>query len=200
MTLSTKVAEPIANMLELDRLGRFAGIGAVTVLSILMLVIVSFAGGLVARTKLGGRITGWLEGSLLANIPYYQMIKSMAVGFTQIKNAGGLKPALVSIEDGWQLGYLLESLENGWVAVFLPQAPTPMSGNVMYLPTDRVRPLDISMISSDGGCEGPRGRLQRSASRCRSATDDGQPLRSGHSARIRPACPSCDSVAHRGKD
>ena len=122
MTLSTKVAEPIANMLELDRLGRFPGIGAVTVLSILMLVIVSFAGGLVARTKLGGRITGWLEGSLLANIPYYQMIKSMAVGFTQIKNAGGLKPALVSIEDGWQLGYLLESLENGWVAVFLPQA------------------------------------------------------------------------------
>jgi uncharacterized membrane protein len=148
MTLSTKVAEPIANMLELDRLGRFPGIGAVTVLSILMLVIVSFAGGLVARTKLGGRITGWLEGSLLANIPYYQMIKSMAVGFTQIKNAGGLKPALVSIEDGWQLGYLLESLENGWVAVFLPQAPTPMSGNVMYLPTDRVRPLDISMIQA----------------------------------------------------
>jgi hypothetical protein len=33
----------------------------------------------------------------------------------------------VSIEDGWQIGYLLEQLENDWVAVFLPQAPTPMS-------------------------------------------------------------------------
>ena len=30
---------------------------------------------------------------------------------------------------GWQIGYLLEPLANGWVTVFLPQAPTPMSGN-----------------------------------------------------------------------
>ena len=27
--------------------------------------------------------------------------------------------------------------------VGLPQAPTPMSGNVMYMPSDRVRLLDI---------------------------------------------------------
>jgi hypothetical protein len=37
-----------------------------------------------------------------------------------------VNPALVSIEGGWQIG--LEPLENGWVTVFLPQAPTPMSG------------------------------------------------------------------------
>ena len=80
--------------------------------------------------------------------PIIRWSRAWPEGFTQIKNADGLKPALVSIEDGWQLGYLLESLENGWVAVFLPQAPTPMSGNVMYLPTDRVRPLDISMIQA----------------------------------------------------
>ena len=46
------------------------------------------------------------------------------------------------------MGYLLESLENGWSSVFLPQAPTPMSGNVMYLPADRVRPLDITMVDA----------------------------------------------------
>ena len=93
-------------------------------------------------------------------------------GFAHIKNAGGLKPTLVSIENGWQLGDSLESLEDGWVAVFLPQAPTPMSGNVMYLPTDRLRPLDISMIQAMAA---PRNRLGRSASRCRSAADDGGP-------------------------
>ncbi len=38
------------------------------------------------------------------------------------------------IEGGWQMGYLLETLENGWLSVFLPQAPTPMSGNVMQDP------------------------------------------------------------------
>jgi uncharacterized membrane protein len=28
------------------------------------------------------------------------------------------------------------------------QAPTPMSGNVMYLPAGRVRPLDITMVDA----------------------------------------------------
>jgi uncharacterized membrane protein len=46
------------------------------------------------------------------------------------------------------MGYLLEPLEKGWVTVFLPQAPTPMSGNVMYLPADRVRPLGITMVQA----------------------------------------------------
>ena len=50
--------------------------------------------------------------------------------------------------DGWQIAYLLEPLENDWVTVFLPQAPTPVSGNVMYLPADRVRPLDITMVQA----------------------------------------------------
>ena len=52
------------------------------------------------------------------------------------------------IEDAWQIGYQLERLENDWVAVFLPQAPSPMSGNVMYLPANRTRPLAITMIQA----------------------------------------------------
>ena len=72
----------------------------------------------------------------------------MAEGLAHVENAKSVHPALVSIEGGWQIGYLLEPLENGWVAVFLPQAPTPMSGNVMYMPADRVRPLGITMVQA----------------------------------------------------
>jgi uncharacterized membrane protein len=59
-----------------------------------------------------------------------------------------VKPALVNIEDGWQIGYVPELLDNGWVAVFVPQAPTRISGNVMYLPAERVKALDISMMQA----------------------------------------------------
>jgi hypothetical protein len=59
-----------------------------------------------------------------------------------------LKPVLVNIEEGWQIGYLLESLQTGWVVVFVPHAPTPMSGNVMYLPEGCVRPLSVSMVEA----------------------------------------------------
>ena len=72
----------------------------------------------------------------------------MAEGLAHVESTSGLKPVLASIEDGWQIGYLLEKLENDWVAVFLPQAPTPMSGNIMYLPSNRVRPLGITMVQA----------------------------------------------------
>jgi uncharacterized membrane protein len=147
MRLAAKVAQPISDKLRLDQLGDLSGIGAVTVLAVLVLIVVSFAAGIVARTDLGGRISRWFENSLLGGLPQYQLLKSMAEGLAHVESTS-LTPALVSIEDGWQLGYLLETLENGWVAVFLPQAPTPMSGNVMYFPAERVRPLGITMIQA----------------------------------------------------
>ena len=148
LRLVKRIAEPISHSFHLDQLGHVAGVGAATALSVLALVIISFAAGIVARTAVGKRITHWSETSVLGRLPHYQLVKSMAEGLAHIESASSLKPALVSIEDGWQIGYLLEQLEDNWVAVFLPQAPTPMSGNVMYFPSSRVRPLDITMIQA----------------------------------------------------
>jgi hypothetical protein len=89
------------------------------------------------RSPLQPRHTVCRKGSS----PDLRLVKSVAEGLAQIENAEDLKPVLVNIEDGWQIGYLLETLQKGWVTVFLPQAPTPMSGNVMYLPAERVRML-----------------------------------------------------------
>ena len=146
--LAAKLAKPISDQLDLQQLGDLAGIGIVTILSALLLVLVAFAAGMAARTYLGERITRWFESSLLGRLPQYQMVKSMAEGLAQLEKTTGIKPALISIEGGWQIGYLLEPLENGWLSVFLPQAPTPMSGNIMYFPADRVRPLDMTMVEA----------------------------------------------------
>ena len=144
MQVAGKVAQPISALLP-DAL---TGAVVATGLAVLLLVLVSFLAGLVARTNAGRRTMRLFENSLLGGIPQYQLVKGMAEGLAQVENAEGVKPALVSIEGGWQIGYLLEPLENGWVTVFLPQAPTPMSGTVMYLPADRVCPLDIPMAKA----------------------------------------------------
>jgi uncharacterized membrane protein len=136
LRLAAKLAQPISDQLDLQQWGDLAGIGIVTILSALLLVLVAFAAGVAARTYLGERISRWFESSLLGRLPQYQMVKSMAEGLVQLENASGIKPALISIEDGWQIGYLIEPLEDGWLSVFLPQAPTPMSGNRMYFPGD----------------------------------------------------------------
>src|SRR5262245_53794454 len=139
-------AKPISHMLRAETV---IGPYGESALAILILILVSLLAGLVARTGGGRRIMRWSENSLLGGLPQYQLVKTMAEGLAQAENAKqGVRPGLSSIEDGWQIGYLLESLENCWVTVFLPQAPTPMSGNVMYLPASRARPLDIPMIQA----------------------------------------------------
>jgi uncharacterized membrane protein len=145
MRLAGKIAEGISKFLRVDEA---IGAGEVTVLAVLVLVIISFAAGLIARTRGGKRIIRWSENSLLGGLPQYQLVKSMAEGLAQVESAESVSPILVSIEGGWQIGYLLEPLENGWFTVFLPQAPTPMSGNVMYMPADRIRSLEITMVQA----------------------------------------------------
>ena len=143
--LAGVVTQPISSFLTLDEV---VGPAGEKLLAIAGLVLVTIVAGLAARTGFGGRLRHGFERSFLGGLPQYQMIKSMAEGLAQVEKAEGVSPALVCIEDGWQIGYLLEPLGRGWVAVFLPQAPTPMSGNVMYFPTERVRALEISMAEA----------------------------------------------------
>lgn len=148
MRMIVRIAQPLSDGLGLDQLGEVGGVGAATILGILVLVVISFAAGLLARTLRGRRTSRRFEESLLGGLPHYQMLKSMVESLVQLENSTDIKPALVSTEDGWQIGYRLETLHDGWVAVFLPQAPTPMSGNVMFFPEERIRSLDMSMVQA----------------------------------------------------
>jgi len=145
MALAGKIAGPVAAAFPEHRI---AGVAVATIIAALLLLLLSFLAGLFARTGVGRDLARWLEDSLLGNLPQYRMVKTMAEGLAQIEDSQNLRPALVSIEGGWQLGYLLEEVRAGWVAVLLPQSPTPMSGNVMYMPAERVRLLDMPMAEA----------------------------------------------------
>ncbi len=140
LAFASHLATPIANLFPEFSL---LGLGAKTLIGIVLLILIAFGAGLLARTELGKMGRDWIEDTLLNAIPQYQMVKSMVEGYAAIENAEGLKPLLISIEGGWQIGYLLEEIQEGWVSVFVPQAPTPTSGNVMLLPSARVRELDM---------------------------------------------------------
>jgi uncharacterized membrane protein len=142
MQFAAKVAVPIAKLFPSSQLG---GVAVVTLIAALVLLLVAFLAGLAARTALGRRMTGWFEDSILGGIPQYRMVKTMAEGLAQVEDDTTLKPVLVFIDDVWQVAYRVEDLHDGWVAVFVPQAPTPMSGNVLFVQAARVRPLDIPM-------------------------------------------------------
>ena len=70
------------------------------------------------------------------------------------ENAAGLESknlkevVLVDIEEVWQIGFLIERLDDDLNAVFIPGAPNPMSGDVVFVKWDRLKILDISGISA----------------------------------------------------
>ncbi|MGH9256527.1 MAG: hypothetical protein ACRD3C_18360 [Vicinamibacterales bacterium] len=116
--------------------------------AVVALVAASFVAGLVAHTTPGKRCSRWIEEHLLGGLPHYRMVKSMADGLMTIERAEDVQVVLANIEEAWQLAFVFERLPNGWLAVLLPQAPTPMSGTLMYLPPERVRPTGLTMTQA----------------------------------------------------
>lgn len=142
MQFAGKVAKPVASLFPAAGI---AGIAAATLAAALVLLLIAFLAGIVARSAPGRRLSAWFEESILGGLPQYRMVRTMAEGLAQVESGTGMRPVLVHNDDGWQLAYRLEELPGDWVAVFLPAAPTPMSGNILYVKASKLRPLDIGM-------------------------------------------------------
>jgi len=65
--LASKVVWPISHTLHFDH--TISGVGTATILAVVLLITISFAAGIVARTNGGRRISRWFENSLLGGLP-----------------------------------------------------------------------------------------------------------------------------------
>ncbi|MFG1453350.1 DUF502 domain-containing protein [Xanthobacter sp. V2C-8] len=139
------LARPVSHLMPVEN---YVGVSGESVIGLLLILLLAFGAGFAASTRHGRRVTRFWENSLLGGVPQYQLVKSMAEGLTQVESLAGVSPVLVSRDGGWQLGYRLEDIPEGWVAVFVPRAPTPMSGELFYVPKDRVVPLNIPMAQA----------------------------------------------------
>jgi uncharacterized membrane protein len=53
------------------------------------------------------------------------------------------QPALAEIEDALVPAFIVEELDDGRFAVFVPSVPTPLAGAIYILTAARVHPVDI---------------------------------------------------------
>lgn len=142
--ITSKLVEPLAaNLPE----GLF-GIGMIRLLAITAIVLFCFLAGLFARTNVAKRFGDWLESAVLANVPGYTIIKSISESMTGIEQSTGHEAVLARIEDAWQVAFLVERIEGGHVAVYVPGAPNPASGSVYFMTEDRIKPLDMPMANA----------------------------------------------------
>jgi uncharacterized membrane protein len=105
--------------------------------ALLILMLICFVAGLLARTQAAHRSINWLEHSILGYVPGYKFINTM------VKNMTGLEEkemdiVLARVDDGWQLSFLIEQINNDMYTVFVPDVPNPWSGSVYHLEKDKI--------------------------------------------------------------
>ncbi len=116
-----------------------------TIASVLVLVGVCFAAGLLARTEAAQALVDRLETRILTRIPFYTVLKTRAEALLQAEQVGSLKPVVVRLDDAWQLALEVERVGEEYVAVFVPGSPDPWAGAVLVVEVNRVSEIDVSI-------------------------------------------------------
>jgi uncharacterized membrane protein len=120
-----------------------------TLIVSLLLLAVSFLAGLIASTVIGQRTTDWLEAKLLSRVPGYSMIKNMAAdaadNIARIEAGRRVKVVYVRVEEGWRLGFVTDQVSDNLYAVFLPDAPSAFSGELLFSPREQFVDSDFTI-------------------------------------------------------
>jgi uncharacterized membrane protein len=140
--LMLKVARPVDDLIPIESIG---GIAFANLLALLAILVVCFVAGVIARSPPAKKFYRAIDNGLLA-IPGYAFIKaytdSMKLGQAEAKS---MQPVLVRFDDNSQLGFEIERLDNDQVVIYLPGAPDPWAGTVVYFHVDRVKKLELSV-------------------------------------------------------
>jgi len=138
-----KMAEALAPFFGIQSL---AGGLAVEILAIIVAVLLCFAAGLLARRASARRMREKLDSVLLTSFPGYAFIKGFAENMRQTEESSGtLVPVLVRFDDYEQVAFETERDGSGKVAVYLPGAPNPWSGTIVYVSDERVSALQMTL-------------------------------------------------------
>ncbi len=130
---------PLANYIDAST---FAGYAVVDLLALAVLLLVSLFAGLLARSPVFDNFYRKIDAIILQVFPGYSWIKGMTGSFSDSEAEQSLKSVAVIQDDAVQIGYEVERVADGWVAVFLPDAPNTRSGSVAFFTDDRIVPLD----------------------------------------------------------
>jgi uncharacterized membrane protein len=111
----------------------------------LLLIAIALLAGLLAGTSLGQSVTRGLERLVLGKVPGYTLIKSLALGTVGKTTDDDVKVVLVTLDDAWLFGFLIERQADGMLTVFVPSAPSPTSGSLYFFRDDQVRFTDLKV-------------------------------------------------------
>ncbi|MGB5359889.1 MAG: DUF502 domain-containing protein [Eudoraea sp.] len=140
-----KLVAPIADKIPIEAIG---GITISRIIALLILLLVCFIAGLFAHTKKIKELRKWIETNILSHIPGYTLLKGMTESAAGIESDDLKDVVLVNIEEVWQIGFLMDKIDDELCSVYIPGAPNPMSGDVFFVKNERLKILDLPELSA----------------------------------------------------
>lgn len=131
------------------------GIALLILLAIVILLLICFVAGILARRSFIHRLSEWFEKKITLLFPRYAILKDQmadSIGSDQTK--ADMKPVVVRFDDHMQVGFETERNDQvPFVSVYLPGSPDPWAGRVVLVESERIEPLDVHFGVAVGTCE-----------------------------------------------
>jgi uncharacterized membrane protein len=136
-----KVTLPLVN--HLPRV-HVLGIAIQELVGTIILILICFTAGILARTTGAKKMIQKLENGVLSFVPGYSFMKNMNENMMGFESNENLKVILVPTDAGWQFAFLIEQIDENNFTVFIPDAPNPWSGSVCFVEKKDIREVGIS--------------------------------------------------------
>ncbi len=118
------------------------------ILAIVLVVLVCFVLGLIARTGLGRRAIEAFERHVLERMPGFAMLRSVVRRVSGTSDDAQFQPVLVEIEEALTPAFIVEELDDDRFVVLVPSVPTPAAGSLYILPRQRVHWVDVPVTEA----------------------------------------------------
>jgi uncharacterized membrane protein len=136
-----KITKPIVNQFPEVKV---LGLAIEEIVAILIIAFICFTAGLIAKTDSAQKLIHKLENGILSFVPGYSFMKNMNESIMGFESSQDLKVILVPTDAGTQFAFLIEEVNENKFAVFIPDAPNPWSGSVVFVDKKDITEVDIS--------------------------------------------------------
>lgn len=145
--LVSEVASPVLAIVPAKNV---FGIALVDLFTLALGVLICFLAGLAANSPVADKLVAGLESIFLSKIPGYDLEKTKMTAQMRLDEERESNPVLVRFDDQWQIGFAMDNIAGGKVAVYLPGAPDPWNGSVSIVTEDRITHLDSKLTATMG--------------------------------------------------
>ena len=117
------------------------------IIALLISLVLCFLVGVTVKTGIGRWLHDLVDTKLLSIAPGYNMVKETVVQLFGGKKAPLSRVALVELFGNEVLttAFITDENPDGTFTVYVPQSPSPLSGNIYHLKSRYVHPINVTV-------------------------------------------------------